>query len=392
MGSRWKTVLTVVAAVLFVRALLLGVYMQGAAITAAAVAAGHDGLEYLDYASALARRAPEEVPLDARRHNPGWPLLLALPSALMPPWMAATALVWLLSAGCVWLFAEILRVKPDGSGDASTARPGATVGWSRDDTVLVWVFALGYPTLVYYQSFALVDAALVFSLLGALVAHLRGHYALAQVVSGFVGLVRAPALVIAPLLALDSILRVRRPQAAVHLIWAVLPTVAWFFVSRHWWGLTYMDFHAPVFGWPFGGAVGMSEVSVVRAGYVWSATAFFLLSGFVLVRAAHGRRLRDPEVNTAAAFTVGFVGMHLCLQSLEYYGRTIPTFNYWDRYFVAAWPFALLAWRGRLRPWMAAVCVAASVALSVWWGLNYFDALKRQGRPVRVERTLGVGG
>jgi hypothetical protein len=386
MNARTKIVLIVMVAVVAVRIVLLAVFIHGSGVTAAGVAEGHDGFEYLEYASALARLAPEEVPVDSRRHNPGWPLLLAVPSLVVPPWLAATAIVWVLAAGCVWLYSEIFRTAGGvwARGRGGPDRSGVGHGETGDDGALLWVFALGYPTLVYYQSFALVDAALIFTLLAAVLAHLRGHWWLAQVMAGLAGLVRAPALLIAPVLAADGVWREKRPVLALHLLWAMGPLAGWFFLSRYWWDATYLDFHAPVFGWPFSGISGMAQVSLVRSGYVWAATAFFLVSGIMLVRLALARRLRDPLLNVAAAFTIGFVGIHLCLRTLEYYGRTIPTFNYWDRYFVAAWPFALLAWRGRVRAWMAAGCVAGALALSVWWGLNYFEALKQHGRPRRV--------
>lgn len=381
----WAWVIAAVVVTLAVRVCLLALAVSDARLPVGGVLAGHDGGEYLDYARALARFDIGGVSPEARRHNPGWPLLMAAPAAVgVPATSAALAVLWGGLAAAIVLFAFIVRDWPQGGSRAAVT--GA--------------FALGlaYPPVVYYAGFALVDPALLALLLAAVRARQCGRPALAAVALAAATLVRAPAgflavgFVAADLLAgadgWGSRTPPPNPSAAdasrarwfptAWLLLVPLPHLAWGAMCSRAWGASFLGVIRPVYGWPGCILAGAGGVGHVRAVYVVACLVFMAISTVALGWLAWRSRGRDALVTSGAVFCAVFLVFHLCLRSMVYRGTPIALFNYLDRYLVALWPFALLPWLRFVRPWMVVAAGVASTVLAAWWTHNYFIDLARQ--------------
>jgi hypothetical protein len=322
---------------------------------------GHDGGEYLDFARALMNFDLVAVPLDARRHDGGWPLLLAAFSWAGPLWAVSIALIWACLAGCIVAFAWLLR--------RAYALP------SREIVLLLFALGLAYPTFVYYQLFALGEAPFLLFVLLAFCAHARGKPAAAYCLAGIAALIRSPGLLVGlGFLIADTLPAPRWKHLAAAPIVAV-PQAAWFLVTRAAWDGSAAEIHAPVFGFPFSALLAFgADTPALKAVYILSAVAVICAGVAALVRETAASGWTDRTRNAAVAFCLCFLLFHLSLKSLRYLGSDVPTFPYFDRYLVGILPFALLGLRVWMRPWMVACAAVASVALSVYWASNYAAA------------------
>ncbi|MBX7244566.1 MAG: hypothetical protein K1X53_03650 [Candidatus Sumerlaeaceae bacterium] len=356
----WRTAALAAATALLLRIIAVTVIGILAHEPWSAVMAGHDGGEYLSYASALTRLDLNAVPEDARRHSPGWPMAISLASLGLPPWLAACATMWICACGSLFLFGTILQRH---SGLAAPECRRA-----------IWGFALVYPAWLYYQCFALGEAAFVFLLLAATLAYLSPHRLAGYALVGLAALVRPPGALLALAFAANDLREGRRWHALWPWTFALIPQLVWGLATRAVWGATFLQVHRPHFGLPFSGFQEIHRVGTFRAIYVIACVAFFVITAALLLREAARSRWANPLVNVAAFFSGAFLLFHLCLRDLFYHGNTIYTFNYQDRYLLGALPFAMMAMQ-RLWTWpVAAAGGAASLGLGIYWGINYFAA------------------
>lgn len=364
----------VITTVLCIRILLaLGFSFRAGGF--ASVLGGHDGAEYLNYAECLSRWDWSEVSQAARRHNPGWPMLVGLFAALLPGsvpiWLSAWILMLLCTVGTVWIFRKLLV------RDLALSSTNV-VNFSL-------ALCLGYPTLVYYQTFALVDSALLFFTLGCACLWLSNRIVPASLMLACATLVRSPVWMLGPaLLIADVFFDRNRPvkdwvMRAAAIAGAILPLAVTIYGCRTVWGGSYIDLHKPIFSFPGSGLFGADNVPTIRAIYVFATLLLFAVATALLVIKAYQSRGKDRLAVAGGIFCAGFLLFHLCMKSLVYYGTAIPLFNYQDRYMAVLWPFALVAFAPFIKRPVVAVAIVISLVLTFYWGLNYFDTIARSG-------------
>ena len=367
-----RALVAVAALVVGVRLAVFCGIVAFSGLSPAAVVAGHDGEEYIEFALGIAQAAPSAISADSRRHDPGWPLFLA--------GLAWAGPIWLVSLVCGMALAALSSVFT-----AFICRNG--MGASDRDALMVALAAgVAYPSAVYFSAFALTEPFFGALLAASFLAWCGQKRGLAYLLVGFAALVRAPGILMAAAFLTDDLFRRRPLRVFVPLALAILPQAAWLIVSRAVWGVTQIGIHHPQFGLPFAGFQGLAQVGVARAAYVVLAVAVAVVLSALAGREAF-RRPQDSPLFVAAVFCVAYLGFHLCLRRLTYLGGQVFTFSYQDRYLVGMLPFVLLPFGRAVRPWLVALLCAASVAMSLYWGANYFQALRE---PARVNAQLAV--
>ncbi|NLD61499.1 hypothetical protein GX645_03500 [Candidatus Sumerlaeota bacterium] len=335
----------------------------------AGVLAGHDGVDYLAYADAVSRFDLASIPDSARRVNPGWPFLIgtiriALP--FVPVWVIAWVLMTASFAGALLLYDKMLtRLNFDAS-----ARLRA-----------VFAFGFAYPTLLYFQSFALVDSILLLLIIACMCAWQSKRFVLSAVLLSCATCVRLPVFLlgIAQLAAdfyFHRSMGTKREQIRRVVLLGlalVLPGLL-LLLCKSVWGSSTIGLYSPKIGLPLSGLDGISEVSTIRALYILLAVSFFVVSAIIYVRRFVSSQ-RTPFNLFASIYTVFFILFHLSLKRLLYEGSMIPLFNYQDRYYVALLPFCLLPWLRFLSWRVLMVLTGVSIVLTCYWGKNYFHTL-----------------
>lgn len=325
------------------------------------VLAGHDGVEYLRFAAAIVAGDLGLVPLESRRCSPGWPLVVASLGWLLPIW--ASAAIWILATTALApvLFGRLLVAM--GFESAVTVRGAVAL-------------ALVYPALAYYGAFALVDSLLVFVVVASLLFLARGWLLAAAVMAGYAALIRTPCVFLVVGIATAGVVQRRWLEAAICGAAGLLPLALWTIVARALWGATNTEAHGAGFGLPFSGLLAMEGVGIIRAAYLAATVAFFLITCGILIRNGLRADGKHPYAVGVAVYAALFVALHLCLKTLTYFGTTIPTWPYFDRYLVALWPVALAPWMGRLKWRVIALFSIVSIAMASLWGINYWRAVK----------------
>ena len=332
----------------------------------AQIVAAHDGAEYVAYAKALATGDLPSVPVEARRHDAGWPLLMSAFSWTGKPGITALVLLLACLLVSVLVGSEIL-IAHGGLGP-------------RDALVWAGAFLVIYPSQVYYSCFALNEPLFTCLLLGAIAGWLMGRPKGAYLLVALASLVRGPGLLLGLAFLADDLIRGfswrKLPRATI----AVLPYMAWSLITHLEWQETAFSVHRPRLGLPLSGFRDLGQIGAMRVVYVMGSVLLFTASAVVLLREAHRSRWANPLLNVFAMFVAAFLLFHLCLKQLHYIDCDVFTFNYQDRYYVPLLPFALFAWRKSLDWRVVAIGGIASVALSCYWGHNYFVELAQIGR------------
>lgn len=337
------------------------------------VLAGHDGVEYLAMAEHFAKGTVAEIPVEARRHDLGWPLLLAFFSRIMPLPFASLTLQLVLTAAVAGL-TSLLAMQVFSISPTQSLLPAAAA-------------VLAYPASIYYSCFALSEPFFVTLILSAfLLAHFRRFF-LAALLAGLCATVRSPAVLLLPPLAwscwktsVELPLRTRLTLCAGVVGFALVPVFTVWAVSHFVWGTYSASLHSPRFSWPFAGFQGLSQRGSARALYVGLCVVIVCFG--VLKLALLSRKRPSLSVQALAFFAVLFLVFHLCLESLVYYGQRIYLADYVDRYFLPLWPLVVLATHRWWRTWVVALSFVAALALSVYWGKNYFAQVKAHGAPM----------
>lgn len=333
------------------------------------VLSGHDGAEYLAYGEAVSRWDWSAVPEAARRHNPGWPLLIGGSAFIMGGVgvaVCAWGLMLVFMAGTVLILNRLYRR----FGEAQTQGQSAA---------LCAVAALGYPTLVYFQSYALVDSALLFFAYAAVLAYLSRRMAWFGICLAVAVAIRAPVWLIAPALVGADVLIERRVvvgarRTAVALAWsvaAVVPLVVSMAVMKHAWGVTFLDTHQPVYGVPGSGLLGFGALPLARQIYIALALCAVGAGICGLARLAWRSRGENRLATFGALFGAAFMVFHLSMKSLVYHGATIALVNYQDRYLTVLWPLAILPFARFFNRWVVSAMIVVAVALALYWNHNW---------------------
>jgi hypothetical protein len=332
-------------------------------LSPATVVAGHDGAEYIEFARGIAHGAPSAISADARRHDPGWPLFLA-------------AFVW---AGPMWLVIPLCDMGLSVLSAVFTAFICRNWMGASDREALMVALAAGvaYPSAVYFSAFALAEPLFGALLVAALLAWCGQKRGLGYLLAGLAALVRAPGLLMAAAFLTDDLFRRRPLRAYAAPALAILPQAVWLIVARSVWGVTQIGIHRPEFGLPLAGFQGMAQAGTARAAYILLVVAVAAVLAALLARESR-RSPQNPPLLVAAVFCITYLSFHLCLRRLTYLGGQIFTFSYQDRYLVGMLPFVLLPFGRALRPWLVGLLCAASVAASLYWGANYFQAVREQ--------------
>jgi hypothetical protein len=322
------------------------------------IVAGHDGVEYLKFADALASLRPELIPEDSRRHDPGWSALIALFSWAAPLPYVAAVLGALFTIGGSVMTGLLFRIA------------GATDTQSRTAALAV---GLIYPTQVYFGLFALTEPAFTFVLLSAVVSYLSNRTKTAYALCAAAMLIRAPGVFLTCALAANDLLR-KRPAGVVYSVLSLAPWLAWTFLSSRVWGSGSVEMLDITMSYPFSGFAGYREVSLIRVAYVSVSVAAFVYAVALIVREARHERSKSEFLTVAATFCCVFLLFHLCLRTYSYHGRTIWPFNYQDRLCAPMLPLCLWPFRSLLRAWMIGAAAIVSMALAWYWSVNYFQA------------------
>jgi hypothetical protein len=369
---RWITAPITVYA--FIHVALLLFFTARCNVTVESAVQGHDGGEYMSFATALSRGSLAGVPADSRRHDPGWPIALAVVAQLPKPAIAG----WLLTLACTagallygarWLFQA-------GFNSTEVQR------WT-------WAMVLGYPAQVYYGCFVLSEPLFVLLVLCSLFCFSNsekpGWRIPAYLLAAIAALVRGPGLLLAAAYAIYEIIAERRTVAALWprriasalagLTLSIVPYAAWTLLARHAWSADGLFVHQPRFGFPFSGFAGWQQIGIARAAYIVACIAFVMSSVVLLAQRAF-RPVSHPQLQPAAMFCGLYLFFHLCLRSLHYIDRDVLTFNYQDRYYVGILPFLLVPWLSKLRWWILLPAGLLSVILSAYWGIHYFAAAR----------------
>lgn len=366
--GRRSWIFPAIALSVLLRLALITFYAAVSGIPVSDVVVGHDGREYLDYARLLGRGEIAEIPWEARRHDVGYPAFL-IPFATTPfPALASCAATLALLPAMIFLYDRMLAMAGTPAGQRA---------------LLASALTLVYPTQVYYSCFLLSEPLfLTLVLLGTTTA-LSGRSRSAFAAVGLATAVRTPGVLLAPALVVAEALVRRSVKTASGLgLWSILalvPWLAWAAATEIAWKENALSLVRPQMGFPFSGFAGMREVGTVRAVYVLGAVLFFFVSTVRLLRQAHLAGWNSPLPALGATFSAIFFLFHACITTVHYIDHAVWTFNYQDRYLVGLLPFALYAWRKELRPWHVAVGALFSVALSAWWGTNYFRAVLAGG-------------
>ncbi|MGB9692447.1 MAG: hypothetical protein ACPL7D_09790, partial [Candidatus Sumerlaeaceae bacterium] len=360
------TAMLVRVALVFLLAMVAGISWKN-------VLAGHDGVEYLTMAEHLAKGTPTSIPLEARRHDLGWPLLLAFAARFLSLPLAALVLQLALTAAIV-IQTSLLAV--------------ALLGVSPQDSLrLAAAAVLAYPAALYYSAFALSEPFFVTLILASLLLAHHGRYVWAGFVAGMAATVRSPAILLLPPLTwlcwtTTACLPPRRRIVACvgHLACALLPVMAILLASYLLWGTHATSLHSPRFSWPLAGFRELFARGFFRGLYVATCLA---VTGLAVIKFS-GQSLKQPMPTLRAItfFSALFLAFHLCLESLVYYGHRIYLVDYFDRYLLPLWPFVVLATPRWWRWWFVSVMLAVSIFMSVYWGKNYFAAVKTHGAPM----------
>lgn len=321
---------------------------------------GHDGGEYLDFAKALGAWNVRALSYDARRHDPGWPMLVAAFTWAGRPAIVALALIWTFLAASLAVCAAILR-------RFSPASPEEIVR-------ILCAVALAYPSHIYYHSFALTESSFLFFLLAGTFAFMSQWTLLAYALAGAAGLIRAPGLLLAVVFLASGVFAAGRTKHVLGFVLALAPQALWAVVARRAWGATSAAIHRPQFGLPFEGFRQLFHSEPAKATYALAVCVFFTSACILLWRAVWRSRARDRFLAVCAGFATAFLVFHLSLKSLRYLGAEVYTPRYIDRYLIGILPFACFAWRKFLRWRVLAVCGAASLGISVYWAHNYSAA------------------
>lgn len=323
---------------------------------------GHDGAEYLDYAWHLAAFQPGEVPIDCRRHEAGWPIILALFSWIFSVEMVARPLIWGAFAGAILAFSKLLQ--------EATRLDIPQIG-----TICLGL-AISYPANLYYQCFAMAESAFLFFIIAGMLLYTRNKRIAAYLVAGFAATIRGPGVFLIFAFVATDLIRRERPAKLLAVLAGIAPIVAvgWFVASFV--GDTPISVHRPVFGLPFGGFRGAYNLGAARVAYVLTCVILIGTGIFLVCLEASRSKWKDPFVSVAAVYAGSFLLFHLCLKSLRYHGSTVYTFNYQDRYLVGVLPVALYGLRRFLKPWVIVASGVTSLALSAYWGHHYFQALR----------------
>lgn len=360
--STYLNALPAIAAGLVCRAAILVALAYQSGLPYHDILAGHDGAEYFEFARAFRVAELEPVPFDIRRHDPGWPMLLAVVSTVLPPAAAALALIWGCLAATIFLYVRMLRVHAGVSPATAAA--------------LAFALALAYPSNLYYHTFALTESPFLFCVVASTYLFLSGKTTPAYLIAGAAALIRGPGILLALSFAIVQIASTRRAwsAAAIGITLSALPQAAWYAISKWIWGETTAGVIRPTFSFPFAGFAGIAELPPAKAAYEIAVTLFFLASVIWLIVLARRTSWQNGFLNIAAVFSLLFFGFHACLKTLDYLGETVYTAGYMDRYLIGILPVALYPWSGLLRKPVLAAAAAASIALSLWWGRNYLHA------------------
>jgi hypothetical protein len=369
----WWRLAGVAGGAALLRVVLIGVLSWSTHFAWQDVVAGHDGVEYLVSARCFAAAAPQAIPPEVRRHDLGWPLVLGIASRLLPAPVAAVGLMLLAVIAATVLVALLAR-----------HCCGAT---ACDSLAIAAAFALANPASLYYSCFALSEPLFVLLLLGTVWLAARRRWVASALLCGIAVLVRSTGVLMFPPLLYAFLMSTRgaglgerlRQLGLVIAAFAV-PLLAGLALAYGLWGTYGALLHGPRFSWPLAGFRDLARRGLFRAGYLVACLAVFLFATARLVVAA--RRQPSPLLQMVAAFCVIFVAFHLCLESLVYYGQRIYLADYFDRYMLAAWPFAAIALRRWWRPWIVAAATAAAFILALYWGTHYLHDVRAHGAPM----------
>lgn len=376
--ARWvrrndKVALVVVAAGAALVRLGLFLGLSAAAhISWTSVLEGHDGVEYLHVARAVANGSVAAVPHDVLRHDLGWPLLLAVFAPLLPVPFGALIFDLLFAVLTVFLMGSLARREFQLAPHEATRVAAATV--------------LAYPAGLYYSCFALAEPLMLVAVLGAFFFAFRDRWVIAGFCAGIAAVTRAPGIFIVPALLAVGLMQSEhrasrlRNSAALLLSssFVVVAMLAW----RHWtFQAQAFTLHRPQFGLPFATFQGLFERGIARGIYLLACVCLAIYGTSKMVMLAW-RRGAPLALRAAAIYSSLYLLFHLCLQSLVYYGQRIWLADYFDRYLLGIWPCVVLAtWRWwRLR--LILLMLVVGVALSLHWGTNYFQAVRERGAPL----------
>lgn len=361
--NNWRLALRVSAVAIVpavaARVLVLAVLCSGP-VTFPQILHQHDGHEYLEFAHAIATGTLADLPRDARRHEPGWPMLMAPFTRLPFTEIAATVLIWVLLGGSIILFARILLRHTDFPTHAVSA--------------ILLAFGLAYPAHLYYHSFALGEALFTFCVLAASGAFLSHRLPLAFALAGIAALVRTPGIFLALSFAYLLITQ-REYRALVFAPLAIIPQFAWNAFYYYMWRETPTQLLSPKLAFPLASYIHVFDLGLARGVYQLCIAAFFCATiGRLLYQVRHNV-WPEPVTDLAMCFVSLFFVFHACIYSMQYLGSPVYACQYMDRYMVGALPFVALAWREFLSRRVIAFAAIVSIALSVYWGRNYLVAV-----------------
>lgn len=364
----WRAAILVALIAACLRAALLAWFCADAKLSLASVFAGHDGGEYLRFAQALANFDPAAIPADARRHDAGWPALIALFSWAAPLWAAAMGLI---TGGFAVMAAAFMRILER----HATIKP-------RRCWLAALILLAGYPSYVYFACFALGETAFVALLLLALAAYLGGLRALAYALAGLCAAIRSPGIFLAAAFCLNDLVVYGRGgwRKCLSAPLALIPPLAWMLISHRCWNATAAATLELRMGWPFSGFRGFAETGLFRTIYVFLCVIFSVAGVALLALEASRARWSDPFLNTGTFYCLLYLLLHFCIRSFRNMEAVQYPFSYMDRYMIGVLPFVIYGWRRLLlRPGVVAAAVSASLALAAWWGHHYFAALAIAG-------------
>ncbi|MBV8519547.1 MAG: DUF2029 domain-containing protein [Acidobacteria bacterium] len=340
-GVRTKTALTIAAAAVLVRALVLVASMYAGHLSIAQLADARDGRSYLHYAAAA--RAPNgfaSLPEYDRRVFPGYPALLAVLRldampllAMIVNWLAAGA----VAALCFVLF---------------------------DDARIGWAMAVLTPSYVMYSTVLMTEPLVLLLGVGALYFGRRERPAFAGAALGLDALVRPLAL---PLGLAFLAERRKSPRAIVVAVIAAVVAIAIGAACFVWWSgslssgvrVYASDPRAyggsSMFTWPFASLVRTSlapGIAKWKIAYIWLHVIAAL--GALVPLARNARREFPPFVwhasNMLLVLCVGGVwGFH------EFHRLIVPSLP------PLFWAYRRLL-PSRTLAWIAIALLSAAVA------------------------------
>lgn len=324
------------------------------------LARGHDGGEYLDFAGAIAHLDLSLVPPDARRHDPGWPILLAPVVRLLGPgWAAFLVNLSLFALSAIVLTRLLIEF---------VGFPPARV------KLLTIAYACAYPPQLYYSAYAMSEPAFLYFTISALYWFRRQKRPVAYVLAGCAGLIRGPGLLLIVAFAAADMLAKERCRKVLWAFVALIPEAVWQCFSYAAWHSNAAGIHKPKFGFPIAGYVELMHAAPIKFLFVIAAMLAAIATCWNLGMMACKHGWRDRLSSSAAIYCLLFLLFHLFLYSLDYLGTRVYTPRYMDRYLIALVPFALIAFCRMIGSNLIVAAGICSLALSAYWGTNYAKA------------------